>query len=1034
MEHNFAEKKQRIDFCRRVAGEGVVLLKNEDNILPLKGKKVAVFGSAQNDQVANDGSKVDQTKAVGITAAICEAGIEIDKTLYDTYVQWRRDYMLRTNGAWKQGHFFPEMDVSEELARQTKARGADTAIIVITRSSYENSDMNVEKGDYLLSDTEEEMMRNVCRVFDDVVLLLHIGCSIDLSFLDTCRIKGILYLNHLGVNGNPAMAEILTGKINPSGKLTVTLAKRYEDYPSSKTFGQHGGGLLQDYEEDVYVGYRYFESFPEKSRNVVYPFGFGLSYTTFSVTDETFEEKNGEITVTAKVTNTGKTAGKQVLQLYYAVPQPEDGARLSGPAKQLCNFEKTALLAPGKSQILRMTLKADDMASFDDLGVISEGNAWVMEKGVYSILLGTDSHTTHPVGEYREETTRVLEKCHPLVTTLPKRLTRNGSMEELPQPSGEGRDFAISAIGKTILPVSATRNRKGESFADCKAGDRCVYSLLPGTGGGYRLTFVGAPIPDDALEIQINGAPLKDLKFHRNRAEFALPLGRCEFAVTVKKDGIDVREMEFEKVEAVTAVEGTGKTTIEAINMYESDYAINTANFDDDGNGNRGSYITNFYAVGKTVVYKLEVKQAGTYLLSFKYATCDEEKPVNKVFAVLASNIVQPLTGKLLKKTYQNGEPRRFGISDGFPISLMQGTVYLKISSACVPFPLISQLYLEKTDAEVTVDVCDEETKNKAASAAKKRKLLDSPDMYEKFGIQLKDVYRDPSLMQAFLDQLSNRELATIVSGTPANRTPGGDVGCNHPLFERGVPAGQTSDGPCGLRQVGQFPIAFPVSMVLAATFNRELYYENGLCMAEECLAYDVDFLLGPSINILRNPIGGRNCSYYSEDRYLASETAIFYIRALQSKGVAAVLKHYTANSTEYERLKSNSRISGRALREIYLKAFERTCKESDPWCMMSSYNHVNDVKVCESYPLITEIPHDEWHWDGIFMTDWWNDSTHVAELKAGHDLKMATGDIDGVTKALDSGELSREEVYVCARRVLKTLMKIGRIKKEMEA
>ena len=115
------------------------------------------------------------------------------------------------------------------------------------------------------------------------------------------------------------------------------------------------------------------------------------------------------------------------------------------------------------------------------------------------------------------------------------------------------------------------------------------------------------------------------------------------------------------------------------------------------------------------------------------------------------------------------------------------------------------------------------------------------------------------------------------------------------------------------------------------------------------------------------------------------------------------------------------------------MKAFEIAVKASDPWGMMSSYNHVNDKKVCEDYTLITEIPHNEWCWDGIFMTDWWNDSKHVSELKAGHDLKMSTGDIDGVTNALDSGVLTREQVYVCAERVLKTLMKIGRIKKQLE-
>ena len=137
------------------------------------------------------------------------------------------------------------------------------------------------------------------------------------------------------------------------------------------------------------------------------------------------------------------------------------------------------------------------------------------------------------------------------------------------------------------------------------------------------------------------------------------------------------------------------------------------------------------------------------------------------------------------------------------------------------------------------------------------------------------------------------------------------------------------------------------------------------------------------------------------------------------------MLKHYCANNTEFERLKSNSRVSERALRELYIRAFETVVRDADPVAIMSSYNHVNDIKACENRELITDIPRREWHWDGVFMTDWWNDSDHVAELKAGHDLKMATGDIDGVTAALDRGDLSREEVYPCAARVMRMLLRL---------
>lgn len=1039
-EERFSTKSERLQFCCTVAGEGIVLLRNEDHILPLADRKLAVFGATQlGAQIANEGIKVDFENSVGISEALMKRNIPIDEELYDSYCAWRRQFVRRTYGEWRNMHVVPEMEISFGQVKASKERGADTAVIVLTRASYENSDMNIEVGDYILSGTEMNMIRNVCSVYEDVILLLHIGCSIDLGFLEECKIKGILYLNHLGVNGNLAMADIMTGAINPSGKLPVSLAKHFMDYPSSANFGQQGGGLLQDYKEDIYVGYRYFETFAGADRNLVFPFGYGLSYTTFAVTDEKFTEEDGVITVSARVENTGDTAGKQVLQLYYASPDISDGAVLSGPQKQLCGFEKTRLLAPGESELVTFSLKADSMASFDDVGVLGAPSAWVMEKGIYKIMLGTDSHAAYIVGTHAEPATRVLECCHAIVTTLPERLIRSGEYEKLPQPVMQGdKYYGISAIGETILPVSCSYNMDRKDFSDCKAGERYSYKLLPGTGGGYRLSFAGDRLPegtaDTWFDIYVNGIKLHDLKPQAASVELTLPLERCELTVSPLRDNICVDKFIFCKIDIRAVIEAEGMNIVEAANVYECDFGVTSENYEDDGYGNSGSFITSFWTSGKFAVYKLEVKESGTYAIRFKYAYDGEERPINTIITVLASNIVQPLGGNILKKTFEKGEKRIFEQSDAFQILLPQGEVYLKVASESVPFPDISQIYLEKCDGEVTESDIDLDTlreKNAVNPGVLRHGSLDDPDDYPRYGIQFADVYHNPALMKPFLEQLTNRELATVVSGTSKNRTPGGDVGCNSPLYERGLPAAQTADGPCGLRQNGQLPIAFPVGMVLTATFNKELYEQYGLCMAHECLQYEVDYLLGPSINILRNPAGGRNCSYFTEDPYLDGITASYYVKGLQSKGIAAIVKHYTANSTEFERLKSNSRVSGRALREIYLKPFEIVCKNEKPWGMMSSYNHVNDVKVCEDYTLITEIAHEEWQWDGIFMTDWWNDSKHVKELLAGHDLRMATGDIDGVTQALDSGELTREQVYVCAERIIRTLMKLGRIRNE---
>jgi len=1036
---NLSLKKERYLFSQYVAEEGIVLLRNEGNILPIGKEKIAIFGGAQvSSQTANEGIKVDEKNSIGITDAIIGEGVDIDKSLYEQYKTWRKGFVKRLYGEWRLSHSTPEMELSLDTVKEVKENGANKAIIVLRRSSYENSDMNIEVGDYILSDVEMQMVKNVCSVFDDVILLLHIGCNIDLGFLDEYNIKGILYLNQLGVNGAVGMARILTGKVCPSGKLTVSLAKHFEDYPASNNFGQHGGGLLQDYKEDIYVGYRYFESFEGADKNLIYPFGFGLSYTKFEFSNIKYKETD-KIEVSATVTNIGNVAGKQVVQLYFNAPEIEDGAILGAPKVQLCGYEKTKLLKPGESQEIVITLDIDYMASYDDLGVLGEKSCFVMEKGSYKILLGENCRNLTVVGEYFERENRIVKQCHTIKSTLNERLNRKGVYEKLPDLiDNKERYYGISSIEKTSILPEQCYDKDILSFSELLEGERATYNILTSTSGSYRIRFDGKfDNIKDCIAIVINGVTITEVKtISRNTIEINLPIGKSKFMLIAKRSNINLTCMVFEKVDAKTVINPEGENYIDVANFYEGDFCVSIANIENDGNGNSGSILTGFNSSGNFVVYKLEVLESGIYDFQFKYAFCEEERPVNNIITILASNIVQPLGSSILKKTYEKGENRIFKDSDKFKIILPNGIVYLKFACEDMPFPEVCGLIITKNDGEITeIDIDDDEIskKNNAFEGIERQALIDDPARYQKIGIQFKEVYKNPELMKEFLEQLSNRELATIVSGTTNNLTKGGDVGCNSPLHERGIPAAQTADGPCGLRQFDQLPIAFPVGMVLAASFNKELYRQYGEAMAYECLEYDVDYLLGPSINILRSPSGGRNCAYFSEDPYVCGITASYYIDGLQSHGIAAVLKHYAANNTEFERLKSNSRVSEKALREIYIKGFEIAVKNSNPYAIMSSYNHTNDVKVSEDYTLITEIPRDEWNWYGCFFTDWWNDSCHVDELKAGHDLKMSTGDVDGVTKALDNGELTREQVYICAERIIKMLMKLGRIKRELD-
>ena len=196
--------------------------------------------------------------------------------------------------------------------------------------------------------------------------------------------------------------------------------------------------------------------------------------------------------------------------------------------------------------------------------------------------------------------------------------------------------------------------------------------------------------------------------------------------------------------------------------------------------------------------------------------------------------------------------------------------------------------------------------------------------------------------MSDFIAELSDRELATIVSGTPLNNTDGGDVGCNHPIYERSIPACQTADSPVGLRQFGFFPVSYPSGIILAASFNKDLARAYGESIGYECVYYDVDFLLGPAINIFRNPAGGRNSAYYSEDPYLAGFLAAHYVNGLEDNGVGTCVKHYACNSQEHARTVNSSEISLRALNEIYLRVFKYTLQYSNPTAIMTSYNRIN--------------------------------------------------------------------------------------------
>ncbi|MBR4670419.1 MAG: glycoside hydrolase family 3 C-terminal domain-containing protein [Butyrivibrio sp.] len=279
--------------------------------------------------------------------------------------------------------------------------------------------------------------------------------------------------------------------------------------------------------------------------------------------------------------------------------------------------------------------------------------------------------------------------------------------------------------------------------------------------------------------------------------------------------------------------------------------------------------------------------------------------------------------------------------------------------------------------------------------------------------------------LDEFMEQLSTDDLIHLVGGQP-NTGVSNVFGFGN-IYEYGVPNAATADGPAGVRimpETGVRTTAFPCSTSIACTWNKEIAEAVGFAGGEELKENNLSVWLTPAINIHRSPMCGRNFEYYSEDPYLTGKMAAAMVRGIQRNHVGASVKHFACNNKETNRKHSDSRVSERALREIYLKAFEMIVKEEEPYTIMSSYNVVNGLRASENKDLITGILRDEWNFGGIVTSDWWTRGEHYKEINAGNDLKMATGFPERVKKAMEMGALDTDMLKLCAKRILATLLK----------
>lgn len=416
--------------ARQAAAEGIVLLKN-DGVLPLKeGERIALFGGGAVCTIkgGTGSGDVNERESVSVFRGFAEAGLKFsnmewlesfDAIYQKARVDWR-DLILKEMEEFQKSLFEVYSKHSFSMPTELSMKESDfddveTGFYVISRTAGENADRLAKPGDYYLSQSEKEQLLYMSAHCKNVSVILNTGGQIDLKeILEIPNLKVLINMMQPGMEGGRALADLVTGKATFSGKLTDTWAVNYEDYPNSAIFSHNNGNTQKEfYEEGIYVGYRYFDSFEKK---VTYPFGFGLSYTNFEIVTNSVTVKTGEkpqIEVVVTVTNTGdKFAGKEVVQVYVSCPQTE----LEKEAKRLCGFAKTKLLNPGESQQLNICFDAKGLASFDE-----KQSAWMLEQGLYGIWVGKSVADIELSGVVRIERDLMLEQvAHicPLKDTL----------------------------------------------------------------------------------------------------------------------------------------------------------------------------------------------------------------------------------------------------------------------------------------------------------------------------------------------------------------------------------------------------------------------------------------------------------------------------------------------------------------------------------------------------------------------------------------------------------------------------------------
>ena len=519
--------------ARQAVAEGQVLLLNQNHVLPLpKGSHVAVFGRMQLHYYKSgtgSGGMVNVNKVTGILEALEESeDVQVYEPLVGVYREWEKDHPFDEGVGWGNEPWSQEeMELNEALVEEAAEKN-EYAIVILARTAGEDKDNKMLEGAYCLTSIEEDMLQKVRKSFAKMIVLLNTGNIMDMSFMDQYRPDAVMYVWQGGMIGGLGTVDVLTGKVCPSGRLSDTIAAQMSDYPADPYFG----GLEQNlYVEDIYVGYRYFES-AAKSK-VLYPFGFGLSYTTFSMEADGFSYAEKQVSFVMKVTNTGSVAGKEVVQVYAKAPL----GKLGKPARVLIDFKKTKELMPGECETLTFAIPTSVFASYNEVSTAGMPVGWILEAGEYTIYAGGNVRDAYAVGSFTLDELQIVEECRNALapTTAFKRMKMTAANEH----AEAACVYEIAMEEVPLRVVSPEEKRNAELPESCEiTGDRGI-KLADVKAGKATLDEFVAQLTEEELASIVRGEGMGSPKVTAGTAaafggvtksllEKGIPCGCCD--------------------------------------------------------------------------------------------------------------------------------------------------------------------------------------------------------------------------------------------------------------------------------------------------------------------------------------------------------------------------------------------------------------------------------------------------------------------------------------------------------------------------